>query len=221
MSQAKTLIIGGFALGAKVVESLTTTPIPHDFIDINCFLPPFTLDSLALLIEQKLSTPTTVIAYSCGGLLALQLLALAPHKIQRLILLNSTPYFMQHNDWQGITEINHQQLQRRLARGTVEEFVDYFIRLAASPHALHRENLTRWSSPYANQSNLLRWLEIIAHSDLRKISNIFARQIVWFNADQDVLIPAPQQIPASRIIANSTHLQLNSKLLVELTREYL
>ncbi|MCW8932482.1 MAG: alpha/beta fold hydrolase [Gammaproteobacteria bacterium] len=57
--------------------------------------------SLEPLLEGK---RTTIIAWSLGGLVAIQLLSHRLSEISKLVLVSSTPMFVQTDDWEGAVE---------------------------------------------------------------------------------------------------------------------
>ena len=62
------------------------------------------LNKVVLQIAQAIPDQGTVIAWSLGGLIALKLCARFPHKYKRLILLSTTPKFMEDTDWSGVSK---------------------------------------------------------------------------------------------------------------------
>jgi pimeloyl-ACP methyl ester carboxylesterase len=212
MSTVTTLLIGGFVLSAKPLEFITSQLKNYHYIDVNQLPPEFTLQSQAQAIisqyvcdKQKIQ----IIAYSCGGLLALTLLQLAPNNIHKLVMLNSTPCFMAQENWQGISNANLQRLRQRLNKQSLTEFADYFTTLAAYPESIDKKDALQWQNLAANRDTLMTWLELIEQSDLRPIAEKFATRIVWINSATDSLIPNPTQNSNHKIISNLTHLRMN------------
>lgn len=212
MNSITTLIIGGFALNAKPLEFITSQLKNYHYIDVNQFKPKFTLLSQAQdIISQYACDKQTIqiIAYSCGGLLTLTLLQLAPDNIHKLIMLNSTPCFMAQENWQGISNANLQRLRQRLNRQSLAEFADYFTTLAAHPENIDKKKIPQWQNLAASRDTLMIWLELIEQSDLRTLSEKFAARITWINSATDSLIPNPAQNINCKIVINSTHLRMN------------
>jgi pimeloyl-[acyl-carrier protein] methyl ester esterase len=212
MNSVTTLVIGGFVLNAKPLEFITSQLKNYHYIDVNQLPPEFTLQSQAQTIisqyvcdKQKIQ----IIAYSCGGLLALTLLQLAPENIHKLIMLNSTPCFMAQENWQGISNANLQRLRQRLNKQSLTEFADYFTTLAAYPESIDKKDALQWQNLAVNRDTLMTWLELIEQSDLRPIAEKFATRIVWINSATDSLIPNPTQNSNHKIISNSTHLRMS------------
>jgi pimeloyl-[acyl-carrier protein] methyl ester esterase len=64
-------------------------------------MPPgdFTLQTLATEIARALPPSTSLIGWSLGGMVAMQLAADFPQQVERLILVASTPQFVKTGDW--------------------------------------------------------------------------------------------------------------------------
>ena len=73
-------------------------------------------------------TKIQIIAYSCGGLLALTLLQLAPENIHKLVMLNSTPCFMAQRELAELAALICNVCQR-LEETTTSKFANYFTTL--------------------------------------------------------------------------------------------
>lgn len=216
MNSVTTLVIGGFVLSAKPLEFITSQFKNYHYIDVNQLPPEFTFQSQAQDIisqyacnKQKIQ----IIAYSCGGLLALTLLQLAPDNIHKLVMLNSTPCFMTQENWLGISNANLQRLCQRLNKQPLAEFANYFTTLAAYPENIDKKDAQQWQNLAANRDTLMIWLELIEQTDLRPLAEKFATRIVWINSATDSLIPNPAKDTNHKVIANSTHLRMNPNYL--------
>jgi pimeloyl-[acyl-carrier protein] methyl ester esterase len=60
---------------------------------------PFSLDTIVDELSARFENPLTVCGWSMGGQIALRWAQLEPHKIERLVLVSSTPCFVQQEDW--------------------------------------------------------------------------------------------------------------------------
>ncbi len=60
---------------------------------------PYSLDSITEALCAEFSHPITLCGWSLGGQIALHWVRREPQKIQRLILVSSTPYFVRQGDW--------------------------------------------------------------------------------------------------------------------------
>ena len=107
MKQLQITVIGGFLFNCKIFEQFAQFNLPLKLIDINSLLvAPFSFDELYKAIYQELS-PTIehlLIGYSTGGLFALKLFSECSLSIKHLVLLNSTPRFINDANWCGIKD---------------------------------------------------------------------------------------------------------------------
>jgi pimeloyl-[acyl-carrier protein] methyl ester esterase len=224
MNATNVIVIGGFGVNQRPLADLIEPLTDYSFIDVNAFPAPFTLETLAQQISAQLakqSDPYCLIAYSCGGLLALKLAELIPQQIKALILINTTPCFMQQDNWQGIAPSNLQRLRQRLNNSSLHSFMNYFIQLIARPAILNHAELAAWQSSANNKANLEQWLDILASCDLRNLISQLTPALIWLNAKQDQLIPYPQQNQAAQILTSSSHLQLDRQQLNAKIAEFL
>lgn len=60
---------------------------------------PFSLESIVAQLATRYTEPLTVCGWSLGGQIALRWAQLEPRKIERLILVSSTPCFVRKEDW--------------------------------------------------------------------------------------------------------------------------
>lgn len=224
MNPIQTIIIGGFALNQRPLATLIQQIKNYSFIDINSFTAPFTLEELTQQLTTQFKqqyTSLQIIAYSCGGLLALKLAELMPQQIKSIILINSTPYFMKQDNWQGIAIEDLQLLEQRLEKTPVKNFLNYFTQLIAQPVKLPQKELHTWHSPACNQAGLSQWLEIIGKTDLRKLVPQLTPKLIWFNAEYDQLILYPKQNSQAHILSASSHLEIDSQQLIAQIEPYL
>ena len=62
-------------------------------------VPPFPIDYIVGELASRFSEPLTVCGWSLGGQIALRWAALHPQQVDRLVLVSSTPCFVQQKDW--------------------------------------------------------------------------------------------------------------------------
>ena len=152
------------------------------------------LDATVSMFTEKFSMPLTVCGWSLGGQIALRWAAREPLKIQRLILISSTPCFVKRDDWQcamaaetlagfvdALTENYAQTLRRFLAlqvRGSDNER-ELLVSLRAALFGRGKPNLNA----------LQTGLEILRDCDLRgSLPNITQPTLV-IAGERDTLTP--------------------------------
>ena len=209
----KYVVINGLVCNPQVLNSWNLEN--YLLVDINA-REKINLEDLAQEISLHATAATTILAYSCGSILGMKLLNDYPDKFKHLIAINSTPYFMQQDNWLGIKKEALDNLQLRLGKVkqlSTEQFQRYFLRLAATPLGLSKEELNHYLNPQATFTNLEYWLQLIKKSDLRALAKELKAKITWINASQDLLVPAPQQ-HANHILPLKHHLDVANPLLV-------
>lgn len=218
------LIIGGFGFNLKsllfipeLLNSNNDNPNTINsqneilqFIDINGFRPQYNLDDMtnyALSHLPKIND-NLIIAYSAGGLLALNLAYQYPAKVKQVIMLNSSPRFMEDTNWQGINIKNINDLHARLIKNETKDFMTYFSKLAACPQRLKQQNiLSLTNNP--PKSNLINLMQIIKTTDLRREMESIQHKLFWINSEDDVLVPATNTTGTKLVLKSSTHLLMN------------
>ncbi|MGZ8256721.1 MAG: alpha/beta fold hydrolase [Gallionella sp.] len=73
---------------SALLDSQSSIPNPQSY-----------LDAIVAQLAAQFAAPLTVCGWSLGGQIALRWAELEPHKIQRLVLVSSTPCFAQRADW--------------------------------------------------------------------------------------------------------------------------
>ena len=165
----------------------------------------YLVTQLAPLLEQGV----TLIGWSLGGLLAQAMALQYPQYIRRLILLCSTPCFVQRPDWTCALEA---QVLQRFAAGlehdaqaTLTRFLALQFMAAQNP----KENLRQgrallFNRPQPQVGALQQGLYLLEHTDLRaRVASITCPSLV-INAEHDTLVPPAagqflaEAIPAGR-----------------------
>ncbi len=132
----------------------------------------FTLDEIVALLDAQFAEPVSVLGWSLGGIIAQHWAACSPNKIERLILLASTPCFTEREDWLfGMSAETLQQFAGELEKNhaaTLRRFLALQVR--GSEHerellATLREQLFSRGEP--DISALRGGLAILRDADLR------------------------------------------------------
>jgi pimeloyl-[acyl-carrier protein] methyl ester esterase len=105
----KLLYLHGFATGPKIWEGQPEGETPAISFE-NC-------DQTAKAIGEGVGKGQRIliVGWSMGGMIALQLAAEYPEKVKALVLVSTTPKFIQSNDWQhGLPTAILRRLQKRI-----------------------------------------------------------------------------------------------------------
>ncbi|MFC3034834.1 pimeloyl-ACP methyl ester esterase BioH [Pseudoalteromonas fenneropenaei] len=160
---------------------------------------------------------STLVAWSMAGLFALHLAQAYPNKVRKIILVGSSPYFLESPQWPGIKALVLAQFQAALLQDTgktIERFLA--IQAMGSEHAKQDiKRLREWlaTSPTPNTVALAGGLTLLADCDLRALFCALPIPIYGIFGRLDSLVPeravaAMQQLnPAFRaeILPKASH----------------
>ena len=185
-----TLFISGWGFKADLLK------------ESSCYFDEFTLINLPHLNELKLDVivkhlsmdvvadGSTIIGWSLGGLIAIQLASLFPEKVKKLILLSSSPRFSQDKGWKGIRK-NEAIKFLSLAKNDIEYLFDYFLFLVNYPNVMahYRKLLINNSLDWrANRSYLIKYLEILFGADMRELYKSIRVPILHLIGEKDAIV---------------------------------
>ncbi|GAB1234161.1 pimeloyl-ACP methyl ester esterase BioH [Ferrigenium sp. UT5] len=166
--------------------------------------PDLQLDCMVDALSDRFPEPVSVLGWSLGGLIAQRWAAREPHKIERLILVASTPCFTAREDWLcGMPAATLQQFAAELENNhaaTLRRFLALQLRGSENERELLsqlREKLFRRGEPELDA--LRAGLDILREVDLRgELAQISSPTLV-VAGERDKLTP-PQ---ASRYLAEN------------------
>ena len=160
----------------------------------NDFLPePYTLENVAKSIVKEITDQTCIIAWSLGGLVALYIAKHWPEKVSNIVMVASSPYFTQQDNWPGIkVEVLDNfvvQLQRNTQK-TIERFLA--IQALGSEHAKEDIKALKLSindHPDPNPIALQAGLNILLNDDLRNEFSTLSVPVYGIFGRLDSLVP--------------------------------
>lgn len=135
----------------------------------------------------------TLVGWSLGAMVSVQLANILTDRIAKLILFTATPRFLTTNDWPfGITQPALQQVRDELSQDyprAMNRFLQ--LQLKNLPGARDtirsiRELLVKQPTPQAEA--LQQGLQLLSHIDLRTILPSITTKIFIINGDRDSLI---------------------------------
>ena len=156
---------------------------------------PFTLDGAVEALDQSFATsspPLTLLGWSLGGLVAMRWALAHPHRIQRLVLVSTSPRFVAGDGW-----------PHAMARATLERFGDELrvawkltinrflaLQLKGSEHSRAllselRYRLLERSAP--STATLAEALAILKESDLRGDAGRITQPTLVVSGDRDTI----------------------------------
>ncbi len=164
----------------------------------------FTLDNVVGHIAAQFDRAVSVCGWSLGGQVALHWAMLEPDKVERMILVTSTPCFAERNDWPyGLPQETLLQFAADLENeliGTLRRFIGLQVRGSERERELLAELRKQLSSRNKPDINALRGgLGILRVSDLRSVLPKIMQPSLVIAGERDKLCP-PQ---ASNFMAMS------------------
>lgn len=223
------LVIGGLIVNEKPLklEELYNITNKVVFFDINQTI----IDSNSQNISQQIYRQLLInhkniiiMSYSTGGLIALQLANSYPQLIKKLIFINSSPCFMQKNNWNGISQEKYQNLYLNYQIKSVDEFNLYFCIMANHPQRTSYIKRKEIISKFISSKQIDSYLKFINSSDYTKLIQTINIKSLWLYADNDHIVPYNKIFNKNikqHIITNSSHLTLNTQELYKQIKDFI
>jgi pimeloyl-[acyl-carrier protein] methyl ester esterase len=146
-----------------------------------------------------------IIGWSLGGLTALQLCNRYPHYFTHLILLASTPRFMQDSNWYGMSA---SQIKKQLAfaNSDLTGYYETFFKLAAYPEKSSAVLETAKQHLHAPHETILtHLLENLFYHDMREPFTKLNLPIMQIIGEKDVVIRPEQSSQANTLVNHTIH----------------
>ncbi len=156
---------------------------------------PDELDELAEMMLEQQSEPAIWVGWSLGGLVAMRAAILEPRQVLGLVLICTTPKFIQADDWAHGTELSVLQafaseMQLNPAKG-----LKRFLLLMLGNNSRSRQAAKQLTVDLANQGNpsdraIQGGLKMLAEVDLRKHVGEIKMPVRVLSAHDDSICPA-------------------------------
>ena len=179
---------------------------------------PYHLHALADEVAQVIPGVCDVLGWSLGGLVAQRIALNQPDRIRRLILVGSTPCFVNKNDWDlGVDPVNFESFAQAVNsdyKATILQFLTLQCMKADDARSTLKQLRASFDTrPAPTQTTLQRALQILLESDLRAEVNSIRKPTLLIHGDRDTLAPVQaahwmmQQLPHGflRVMAGSAH----------------
>lgn len=179
---------------------------------------PYHLHALADEVAQVIPGVSDVLGWSLGGLVAQRIALNQPDRIRRLVLVGSTPCFVNKAGWDaGINPANFESFAQAVNsdyKATIMQFLTLQCMKADDARSTLKQLRASFNTrPTPTQTTLQRALQILLESDLRdEVANI-RKPTLLIHGDRDTLAPVQaahwmmQQLPHGflRVISGSAH----------------
>jgi pimeloyl-[acyl-carrier protein] methyl ester esterase len=147
----------------------------------------------AATLADQLPAGCTLCGWSLGGMLALSAAAQRPQRIGRLILVSTTPRFVQDADWPRAQAPALLDSFRGAvagdAKATLTRFVMLFNQGDEKARVISRTLTPLLANALPERETLLRGLSWLGNADLRSALKDIAQPTLIMHGDNDPLIP--------------------------------
>ena len=141
-------------------------------------------------LGQMVSDRVVFLGWSLGGLLAMQAALLRPDLVRALLLVASTPVFVQRNDWDAAVPLEEFDSFYRLYKREPEKSLQRFITLQAQGDINSRQVIKNLQFASAPCNSQLRWgLDCLRESNLLSGLSKLRMPVHMLFGGQDVLVP--------------------------------
>lgn len=179
---------------------------------------PYHLHALADEVAQVIPGVSDVLGWSLGGLVAQRIALNQPDRIRRLVLVGSTPCFVNKAGWDaGINPNNFETFAGNVNsdyKATILQFLTLQCMKADDARSTLKQLRASFETrPTPTQTTLQRALQILLDADLRdEVANI-RKPTLLIHGDRDTLAPVQaahwmmQQLPHGflRVMSGSAH----------------
>lgn len=162
-------------------------------VNLNYFgLDNTSIEAMALQLSGNISESSVIVAWSLGGLIAIQIAALFPDKVHQLILLSSQPKLIEEENYPGIPSPAMQAFID-LSLQDFEALQKQFIRSVGFPNKRILSKLEDYSLENCKE-NLIHWLHQMQRTDLRKEYASLRIKILHILAEKDAVVKQDESI---------------------------
>ena len=160
-------------------------------------------------MSLELAFPTSIIAWSFGGLLAILLAEKYPHLVEKLILISSQPKMLEDDDWAGITKANAARFSKKLYES--EDAVKaMFLSLVAFPdrNIEMRNHLSACMRKLTSHRMLILFNELLKSDFRNQYANLKCKILHIIN-ERDAILKQDSAI-LQKLNANTSFEIINS-----------
>lgn len=179
---------------------------------------PYHLHQLSEKIAEMLPANANVVGWSLGGLVAMRMALDYPDLVQKLVLIGSTPCFVNKADWQiGIGPNTFKTFADNINadyHNTITQFLTLQCMGARDARSTVKQLRKKFAErPIPTTQTLQKALKILLESDLREDVTQLKHRTLLIHGDRDTLAPVQaahwmmQTLPNAylRVIAGASH----------------
>jgi len=170
-----------------------------------------TLQCMVEKVAEVLPDDCTICGWSLGGQVSIELALQLPLRVKKLILVSTTPCFINHRDWQwGMDEEMLQLFIKNLKRDYVTT-LDRFLSLQVKGSIDTTAVLAKLKASFShdrelNETSLQAGLQILLTTDLRNKIEEISQSVVLIHGENDIIThPSAarwmhQKLPSSELL---------------------
>lgn len=170
-----------------------------------------TLQCMVEKVAEVLPDNCTICGWSLGGQVSIELALQLPLRVKKLILVSTTPCFINHRDWQwGMDEEMLQLFIKNLKRDYVTT-LDRFLSLQVKGSIDTTVVLAKLKASFShdrelNETSLQAGLQILLTTDLRNKIEEISQPVVLIHGENDIIThPSAarwmhQKLPSSELL---------------------
>jgi len=159
-------------------------------------------DWVSAISEQLPASPSIIIGWSLGGIIAMQLALAAPEKVAALVLVSTTPSFCAKEGWKHGCSDEKLQAFASGIESQAAKTMSRFFALMFQGDDISRQQYNEIARTAFDKSNppseagLSRGLELLERCDLRQQFTQIQQPALVIHGEQDAVIPcgAGQQL---------------------------
>ncbi len=177
-------------------------------------LPPgnYDLDRLSDMAASLLTDDTTLLGWSLGGMVAMELARRYPQQVKRLVLVGSTPQFFADDNWPvampATTLAEFSRALRANPDQTLRRFLALQVRTSCNAAQVLRKLQTQLARRQtAHPAALANGLGILSRSNLRPHLQQIHCPVLLLHGDQDQLVPVAAAAALCRLLPHASLLR--------------
>lgn len=155
---------------------------------------PYHLEAMAGIIALALPAGANILGWSLGGLVAMRIAMDSPEKVKKLVLVGSTPCFVNRPDWALGIPAHILETFASNMRADYHSTLTQFLTLQCMGAKEARETVKILRSnlaerPISSAHSLQQALTILLETDLRLALTSLTHQTLLIHGDRDTLAP--------------------------------
>jgi pimeloyl-[acyl-carrier protein] methyl ester esterase len=159
------------------------------------------LEDAAKALSIVIQDDSVVLGWSLGGVLAMQMAASFPEKVQRLLLVGASPCFVCREDWpNALEEEVFASFEQGLVEdysGTLRRFLGLQLKGMEQSRQLMRELRGKLAKAPPDPQALRQGLHLLRESDLRALLSSLDMPVSMLLGERDTLVPQKIAEPLS------------------------